>query len=124
VVELAGLAGLERALVKGLSGALRQRLGVGCALLHRPDVLFLDEPTSGVDPVSRDGFWRLIAEVAAGGTAVLVTTHYMREAERCDRVALLAAGRLLALDAPAALRARHGGATLEDVFVAMMSPAA
>jgi ABC-2 type transport system ATP-binding protein len=124
VVELAGLAGLERTLVKRLSGALRQRLGVGCALLHRPDVLFLDEPTSGVDPVSRDGFWRLIAEVAAGGTAVLVTTHYMREAERCDRVALLAAGRLLALDAPAALRARHGGAALEDVFVAMMSPAA
>ena len=124
VVELAGLAGLERTLVKRLSGALRQRLGVGCALLHRPDVLFLDEPTSGVDPVSRDGFWRLIAEVAAGGTAVLVTTHYMREAERCDRVALLAAGRLLALDAPAALRARHAGATLEDVFVAMMSPAA
>lgn len=124
VVGLAGLAGLERALVKSLSGALRQRLALGCALLHRPEALFLDEPTSGVDPVSRDGFWRLIAEVAAGGTAVLVTTHYMREAERCDRVALLAAGRLLALDAPAALRARYAGATLEDVFVAITSPAA
>lgn len=124
VVRLAGLAGFERALVKSLSGALRQRLALGCALLHRPDVLFLDEPTAGVDPVSRDGFWRLIADVAAGGTAVLVTTHYMREAERCDRVSLLAAGRLLALDTPAALRERHGGAALEEVFVAMMAEAA
>ena len=121
VVGLAGLAGLESGLVKSLSGALRQRLALGCALLHRPEVLFLDEPTSGVDPVSRDAFWRLIGEVAAGGTAVLVTTHYLREAERCDRVAFLDAGRLLALDAPAALRARHGGASLEDVFVALMA---
>ena len=120
VVALAGLAGHEKRLVKSLSGALRQRLALGCALLHRPDVLFLDEPTSGVDPVSRAAFWRLIAEVAAGGTAVLVTTHYMREAERCDRVAFLDAGRLLALDAPSALRERHGGAPLEDVFVALM----
>jgi len=91
------------------------------ALLHRPEVLFLDEPTSGVDPVSRDAFWRLIGEVAAEGTAVLVTTHYMREAENCDRVAFLNAGRLLTLDAPAALRRRQGGAPLEDVFVALMA---
>ncbi len=121
VVGLAGLSGHEKRLVRSLSGALRQRLALGCALLHRPEVLFLDEPTSGVDPVSRDAFWRLIAEVAAGGTAVLVTTHYIREAERCDRVAFLDAGRLLALDAPAALRERHGGAPLEDVFVALMA---
>lgn len=124
VVALAGLAGHEKRLVRSLSGALRQRLALGCALLHRPAVLFLDEPTSGVDPVSREAFWRLIGEVAAAGTAVLVTTHYMREAELCDRVAFLEAGRLLALDAPAALRQRHGGATLEEVFVALMGQGA
>jgi len=121
VVHLAGLTGHERRLVRSLSGALRQRLALGCALLHRPEVLFLDEPTSGVDPVSREAFWRLIREVADGGTAVLVTTHYMREAENCDRVAFLNAGRLLALDAPAALRKRHGDASLEDVFVTLMT---
>jgi ABC-2 type transport system ATP-binding protein len=124
VVGLAGLAGHERRLVRALSGALRQRLALGCALLHRPQVLFLDEPTSGVDPVSREAFWHLIAEVAAGGTAVLVTTHYMREAENCDRVAFLNAGRLLALETPAALRLRQAGASLEDVFVALMAAAA
>ena len=124
VVGLAGLAGHEKRLVKSLSGALRQRLALGCALLHRPEVLFLDEPTSGVDPVSRDAFWRLIGEAAAGGTAVLVTTHYILEAERCDRVAFLDAGRLLALDSPSSLRKRHAGAPLEDVFVALMARSA
>jgi ABC-2 type transport system ATP-binding protein len=119
-VQLAGLVGHARSLVRSLSGALRQRLALGCAVLHRPDVLFLDEPTSGVDPVSRDAFWRLITDIARTGTAVLVTTHYMREAERCDRVAFIDRGRLLAVDSPGALRARHGGGSLEDVFVALM----
>ncbi|WP_207951274.1 ATP-binding cassette domain-containing protein [Cupriavidus sp. L7L] len=121
VLDLAGLAGHERKLVKTLSGAIKQRLALGCAVLHRPDVLFLDEPTSGVDPVSRDAFWRLIAEIARAGTAVLVTTHYIREAEHCDRVAFIDRGHLLATDAPDALRRRHGGAELEDVFVALMT---
>jgi len=89
-------------------------------VLHHPDVLFLDEPTSGVDPASRDAFWRLIAAIAAAGTAVLVTTHYLREAERCDRVAFIDRGRLLALDAPERLRAQHGGAGLEDVFFELL----
>lgn len=121
VVQLAGLAGHEKSLVRSLSGALRQRLALGCAVLHRPAVLFLDEPTSGVDPVSRAAFWRLIGEIARSGTAVLVTTHYLREAEHCDRVAFIDRGRLLAVDPPAQLRARHGGAPLEDVFIALMS---
>ncbi len=121
VLELAGLAGHERKLVKTLSGAIKQRLALGCAVLHRPDVLFLDEPTSGVDPVSRDAFWRLIADIARVGTAVLVTTHYIREAEHCDRVAFIHRGRLLATDAPAALRKRYDGVELEDVFIALMS---
>ena len=119
-LQLAGLAGHERSLVRGLSGALRQRLALGCAVLHRPDVLFLDEPTSGVDPVSREAFWRLIADIARTGTAVLVTTHYIREAERCDRVAFIDRGRLLAIGTPGALRARHGGGSLEGVFVGLM----
>ncbi|WP_024302677.1 ATP-binding cassette domain-containing protein [Pseudogulbenkiania sp. MAI-1] len=120
VLRLAGLAGYERALVRSLSGALKQRLALGCAVLHRPDVLFLDEPTSGVDPVSREGFWHLITAIGRAGTAVLVTTHYIREAQRCDRVAFIDRGRLLAVDAPAVLRARHGGVDLEDVFIALM----
>jgi len=115
----------RREWVLSLAGLVdQQRLALGCAVLHRPAVVFLDEPTSGVDPVSRDAFWRLIAELAHAGTAVLVTTHYIREAERCDRVAFIDQGRLLALDTPAALRARYGRAELEDVFIALMKHAA
>ncbi|WP_018989667.1 ATP-binding cassette domain-containing protein [Aromatoleum toluclasticum] len=121
VLRLAGLGGHERSLVKNLSGALRQRLALGCAVLHQPEVLFLDEPTSGVDPVSRDAFWRLIGDIGRAGTAVLVTTHYMREAERCDRVAFIDRGRLLAIDSPPSLRARYDGASLEDIFIALVT---
>ena len=121
VTQLSGLQGHESSLVKTLSGALRQRLALGCAILHRPAVLFLDEPTSGVDPASRDAFWRLIDDISRSGTAVLVTTHYIREAERCDRVAFIDRGRLLAMDSPARLRDRHAGASLEDVFIALMT---
>lgn len=121
VADLAGLGGLEKSLVRNLSGALRQRLALGCAVLHRPDVLFLDEPTSGVDPASRDAFWRLIDDIGRSGTAVLVTTHYIREAERCDRVAFIDRGRILAMDSPARLRAEHAGATLEEVFITLMT---
>ena len=120
-LQLAGLAGHEHSRVRNLSGALRQRLALGCAVLHRPDVLFLDEPTSGVDPVAREAFWGLIGTIGQAGTAVLVTTHYIREAERCDRVAFIDRGRLLAVDTPSALRASHGGAALEDVFIALLS---
>ena len=97
VLEIAGLAGREHQRAKELSGGWRQRLALGCALLHEPPILFLDEPTGGVDPVSRREFWRLIDELSAGGTTVLVTTHYLDEAERCDRVAIMHFGRLAAL---------------------------
>jgi ABC-2 type transport system ATP-binding protein len=120
---LAGLAGERHVLVRRLSGALRQRLALACAVLHRPAVLFLDEPTSGVDPVTRASFWRSIDAIARAGTAVLVTTHYLKEAEGCDRVAFINRGRLLALDAPDRIRARHGGASLEDAFVRLMEAA-
>jgi len=104
VLRVAGLAGAEDRMTGSLSLGLKQRLALGCALLHEPAIVFLDEPTSGVDPVSRRGFWSLIYEVAGQGTTVLVSTHYMEEAEYCDRVAMMNRGRLVALDQPAALR--------------------
>jgi len=124
VLEMAGLDGREDTLTGKLSGALRQRLALGCAVLHQPDVLFLDEPTSGVDPASREAFWRLIGAIAASGTGVVVTTHYLREAEGCARVAFIHRGRLIALDTPARLRGNYGGASLEDAFVRAMEAVA
>jgi ABC-2 type transport system ATP-binding protein len=94
VLEMAGLRGRETRLARDLSGGWRQRLALGCAVLHEPPILFLDEPTGGVDPVSRRQFWRLIDSLSSGGVTVLVTTHYLDEAERCHRVALIHAGRL------------------------------
>ena len=97
VLEMAGLAGRENALARDLSGGWRQRLALGCAILHEPSILFLDEPTGGVDPLSRRQFWRLIDTLSQRGVTVLVTTHYLDEAERCHRVALIHAGRLAVL---------------------------
>jgi ABC-2 type transport system ATP-binding protein len=97
VLEMAGLRGREHTLTGALSGGWRQRLALGCAILHEPPILFLDEPTGGVDPLSRRQFWRLIDEQARRGVTVLVTTHYLDEAERCHRVAIIHAGRLAAI---------------------------
>jgi ABC-2 type transport system ATP-binding protein len=97
VIEMAGLAGRESTLARDLAGGWRQRLALGCAILHEPAILFLDEPTGGVDPVSRRQFWRLIDTLSQTGVTVLVTTHYLDEAERCHRVALIHAGRLAAI---------------------------
>jgi ABC-2 type transport system ATP-binding protein len=103
-IEVADLAGRRRTLVRELPGGYRQRLALGCALLHRPPIVFLDEPTGGVDPEARRRFWDLIDELSVEGTTVFVTTHSMDEAERCHRVALMHAGRLLALDSVRALK--------------------
>jgi ABC-2 type transport system ATP-binding protein len=97
VLELAGLVGRESTLARDLAGGWRQRLALGCAILHEPPLLFLDEPTGGVDPASRRAFWHLIDDLAARGVTVLVTTHYLDEAERCHRVGIMHAGRLVAL---------------------------
>src|SRR5688500_14994058 len=100
VVEMAGLRGRERTLARDLSGGWRQRLALGCAILHEPPILFLDEPTGGVDPLARRQFWRLIDVLSQSGVTVLVTTHYLDEAERCHRVALIHAGTLAAIGSP------------------------
>jgi ABC-2 type transport system ATP-binding protein len=104
VLRMSGLENRRRGMTGELPLGWRQRLALGCALLHEPAVLFLDEPTSGVDPATRRSFWDLIYQLADAGTAVLVSTHYMEEAEYCHRLALLNRGRLIALDRPAALR--------------------
>jgi ABC-2 type transport system ATP-binding protein len=103
---MASLTEARRRLVRELPLGFKQRLALGCAVLHQPAVLFLDEPTSGVDPLSRRSFWELIYALAEGGTSVLVSTHYMEEAEHCHRLALMNRGRLIALDTPAGLRSR------------------
>jgi ABC-2 type transport system ATP-binding protein len=97
VIEMAGLEGREQARARDLPGGYRQRLALGCAILHEPPILFLDEPTGGVDPVSRRQFWRLIDELSESGVTILVTTHYLDEAEHCQRLAIIHAGRLAAI---------------------------
>lgn len=104
VLGMAGLRGRERHPAATLPLGFKQRLALGCAVLHQPPVLFLDEPTSGVDPLARRAFWDLIRELAGTGTTVLVSTHYMEEAEYCDRLILMNRGRLIAEGAPSALR--------------------
>jgi ABC-2 type transport system ATP-binding protein len=96
VLDMAGLRGRENTLTGALSAGWRQRLALGCAILHEPPIVFLDEPTGGVDPLSRRQFWRLIDDLSGAGVAVLVTTHYLDEAEHCHRIAIIQAGRLAA----------------------------
>lgn len=112
------LTGLRKNLAGELGGGQRQRLAFACAILHRPPLLMLDEPTSGTDPASRRKFWDLIYGLSDSGTTVLVTTHYMDEAERCDSLGMMLAGRLVATGSPAELRAElGGGGSLDQVFV-------
>ena len=104
IIEMAGLQGRENELTANLSGGWKQRLALGCAIVHRPQVVFLDEPTAGVDPISRREFWGLIYAMAKKGVTVMVTTHYMDEAELCQRVGFISQGKLVALDTPGQLK--------------------
>ncbi len=115
ILEMAGLAGRERALTAELSAGWKQRLALGCALVHEPEALFLDEPTSGVDPISRRRFWDLIYTLAQRGVAIFVTTHYLDEAEHCDRLGLIYGGRLIAQGSPRRLKERYGAGRLLEV---------
>jgi len=115
VVEMAGLKGREGTLARDLSGGWRQRLALGCAILHEPTILFLDEPTGGVDPLSRRQFWRLIDVLSNDGVTVLVTTHYLDEAERCHRVALIHAGKLATLGTPTEVKNVFAGRPILEI---------
>lgn len=111
------LAGEERRVTRELPLGFKQRLALGCAIAHRPRILFLDEPTGGVDPVVRRHFWDLIYGLAAGGTTVFVTTHYMDEAEYCHRISIMYQGRIVALDSPRNLKAEYRLPSVQDVFI-------
>lgn len=116
-IELLGLGERLRQRAGTLSGGWKQRLALACATAHHPDLVFLDEPTAGVDPAARRTFWQTIYELANTGTTVLVTTHYMDEAERCMRLAFLSRGHLIGLGTPAEVVQQFGAKTVEDVFV-------
>ena len=114
-LEMAGLAGRERALTRDLPGGWRQRLALGCALMHEPPIVFLDEPTGSVDPLSRRQFWDLISGLSRQGVTVLVTTHYLDEAEHCHRIAIIHAGRLAALGTTDELKQVFAGRAIVEV---------
>ena len=117
IVALANLEGKEKLLTKGLPKGWMQRLALGCAIVHQPPILFLDEPTSGVDPISRRQFWDLIRDLSNQGTTVFVTTHFMDEAENCNHIAFIAGGRLASLGTPTELKQRAARDTLEEAFI-------
>ena len=134
VVEMAGLKGRESTRAADLAGGWRQRLALGCAILHEPPIVFLDEPTGGVDPLSRRHFWDLIDQLSRSGVTSLVTTHYLDEAEYCHRLAIIHAGRLAALGSTDELKrifrdrhmldaVAHVQPSLEDVFIEVVEQA-
>lgn len=116
-IQMADLAGRENTMTRDLPGGLKQRLALGCAILHEPPIVFLDEPTSGVDPIARRIFWDLIYQLSEAGQTVFVTTHYMDEAEYCHRLALMYKGKVISVGTPAALKKELGKQSMEEVFV-------
>ena len=119
-LEMAGLSGKSRIITGNLPVGWKQKLSLASAVMHKPSILFLDEPTSGVDPLTRRKFWETIRSLATDGTTVFVTTHYMMEAEYCDRLAIMQAGRVIAMGSPAELKRNTSTNTLEDVFVTLV----
>jgi ABC-2 type transport system ATP-binding protein len=124
ILDRLGLARAQNEFVRSIPLGWKQKLAFSVALLHEPKVVFLDEPTSGVDPVTRRQFWELIYEAAHAGTTVLVTTHYMDEAEYCDRISIMVAGRIEAMGAPSALKKQAGVASIDELFVRLARPSA
>jgi ABC-2 type transport system ATP-binding protein len=116
-----GLTPRIRQLTGTLSGGWKQKLALACATAHRPDLVFLDEPTAGVDPAARRQFWRIIRELSAGGMTILVTTHYMDEATQCDRLAFLSRGHLIGVGTPEEITTQFNQPTIEDVFIALQA---
>jgi len=120
LLERLGLGEFRRRMTASVPLGFKQRLALGCSVIHEPSILFLDEPTGGVDPVARRKFWDLIYETADRGTTVFVTTHYMDEAEYCGRVSIMVDGRIVALDSPEGLKERTGRETMDAVFLALV----
>lgn len=120
ILNMAGLTGKEKVLTSMLSGGWRQRLSLGCAIIHTPKVVFLDEPTAGVDPISRRDFWNLIRNLSKNGTTVFVTTHYMGEAEHCDRISMIYNGKLIAIGSPKELKSKYKSPNLENLFIKLI----
>jgi ABC-2 type transport system ATP-binding protein len=112
----------ENRIIADLPLGLRQKLAFSVAVLHEPKIVFLDEPTGGVDPITRRQFWEMIYETAARGITVFVTTHYMDEAEYCDRISIMSDGKIVALDTPSALKKQYKAETVEDVFIKIARP--
>ncbi len=106
-LRMAGLEGMEKSLTSTLAGGWKQRLALGCALLHRPKIIFLDEPTSGVDPITRANFWGVIKDLSSQGVTIFVTTHYMDEAENCNRMVLIYHGTIIAAGTPAEMKTQN-----------------
>jgi len=117
MLEELGLTAERKALVRSLPPGWKQRLAFSVAIIHEPGIVFLDEPTGGVDPLTRRGFWKMIYRAADRGITVFVTTHYMDEAEYCDRVSIMVDGRIEALDTPAGLKQAHGADSINEVFL-------
>lgn len=117
LVEQVGLGAYHGKLTRDVPLGIKQRMALGCALLHDPPIVFLDEPTSGVDPEARRAFWDLIYETAASGKTVFVTTHFMDEAEYCHRISIMRDGKLIALDTPGKLKARYQRDSIQEVFL-------
>ena len=115
-----GLLDVRRRITKSLPLGWKQRLALSCALIHQPKILFLDEPTGGVDPIARRNFWDTIHRLAAAGTTVFVTTHYMDEAEYCHRISIMNKGRIVALDSPVELKRQYRQSTIQEVFVQLI----
>lgn len=121
LMRFSGLAPFKKRLTRHLSGGMKQKLGLSCALIHTPKVLFLDEPTSGVDPVSRRDFWQILYQLLKEKVTILFSTSYLDEAERCKRVGLIHKGRLLKCDIPANIRKERNAKTLEEAFISIIN---
>jgi len=115
VLDISGLLGQENLLTAELPGGWKQRVSFGASVMHEPDILFLDEPTSGVDPLARRQFWKLIEDFSRHGTAILVTTHYLEEAEHCNRIAFMSAGEIIAEGSPHDIKTSQPGILLEII---------
>jgi len=122
LLESLNFSAYRKRIIGELPLGMRQKLAFSVAILHDPDIVFLDEPTGGVDPITRRQFWEMIYKASSDGITVFVTTHYMDEAEYCDRVSIMSEGRIVAIDSPAGLKEKYSSASVQDVFVKIARP--